>query len=169
MFFQLGSSPCFADLAGAPGGFESRPEGMSCCCVSPSPPHAVTLPSELGLSLLQSLSDNLRWPQRWGAQAGATWHSRQDRGFYPAVEFKLNQGFLSLFFLPCLQAEHLLSGVPVTVKAAHVQVSYHSLVRFVSFLGRLFQEQPILCLSLPVSFWFLFVFYVFTVGSGHKL
>lgn len=63
--------------------------------------------------------------------------------------------------LPYLQAEHLLSkGVPVTVNATHMQVSYHTLLHFLSFLDKLFreyvsglfQEQPILCLSLSVSF-----------------
>lgn len=41
-----------------------------------------------------------------------------------------------------LQAEHFLGkDVPVTINVAHVQVSYHSLLHFLSSLDELFQEH----------------------------
>lgn len=132
------------------------------------------LPSELGLWLLQSFCDCI-WCDRQLEIASKRSTSRSDKIFQMKIgDFiqLLNLSSVRSRFLcsslPDLQAEHLLiEGVPVTVNVAHMQVSYHSsafsvisrqIVPWLCVRPGLFQEQPILCLFLSVSFWFLFFF-----------
>lgn len=75
---------------------------------------------------------------------------------------------------PSLQAEHLLGkDVPATVNVAHIQASYHSLLHFLSSLDKLFQEHvsdvPVTTHPVFILVSFLSIFFLFAVGSSHKL